>query len=328
MTKRKKTRQKTDPADLRGTDEPFLRLMRIGGSAVLKLLGFPAEETEGYAFRSVVLKERRIEPDIEGIPAMEGTEGRVYVEFQGYADKFIRHRLISGIMHACAHDKYEARIRAGIVYTDENFRNAALPINTFGKDMGREFAKSFREIVLTDYTRAHLTETDPKLIVLAPFTVPPKKGKTGVLSEVREWREEVDRVYPEDLTKDALNVMGLLIMNRFRDITREEVVAMMNFDFMNTVAGRQVFEEGMLVKAREMIIEALTERFVIVPDEIMKRVHSVDRQKVLGGLHRLAIRSPRIEDFEKILSKTVPAPEKTPDPEQTPQEEDGEHDER
>jgi len=49
---------------------------------------------------------------------------------------------------------------------------------------------------------------------------------------------------------------------------------------------------------------------------------------VLRGLHRLAIRSPRIEDFEKALSKTVPAPEKTPDPEQTPQEEDGEHDER
>ena len=44
--------------------------------------------------------------------------------------------------------------------------------------------------------------------------------------------------------KDALNVLGLLIMNRFRDITREEVVAVLNFDLMDTVAGQQIFEEG------------------------------------------------------------------------------------
>ncbi len=51
-------------------------------------------------------------------------------------------------------------------------------------------------------------------------------------------------MYPEDSVKDALNVLGLLIMNRFRDITREEVVAVLNFDLMDTVAGQQIFEEG------------------------------------------------------------------------------------
>ncbi len=39
---------------------------------------------------------------------------------------------------------------------------------------------------------------------------------------------------------------------------------MLNFDLMDTVAGQQIYEEGMLKSAREMVIEALTERFIIV----------------------------------------------------------------
>ncbi len=169
--------------------------MRIGGPAVLKLLGIESEEAEAYAFRSVVLKERRIEPDIEGIPVLEGREGRVFVEFQGYSDKFIRYRLLAGILLTCAHDKYKGPVRGGIVYTDESYRTAALPVNPFGEKTGRALGESFEEIVLTDYTKERLIRTDPRLIVLAPFTISPEKGKTGVLSEAREWKEDVRRVY-------------------------------------------------------------------------------------------------------------------------------------
>ena len=49
----------------RGTDQPFLRLMEISGSAILKPLGIPAAEAADYRFRSVVLKEKRLEPDVE-----------------------------------------------------------------------------------------------------------------------------------------------------------------------------------------------------------------------------------------------------------------------
>ncbi|MCP4344627.1 MAG: DUF2887 domain-containing protein [Desulfobacterales bacterium] len=307
MTVKKKKKRKTDPEKLRGTDEPFLRLMGIGGPAVLKLLGIAPEEAEEYIFRSVVLKERRLEPDTEGIPVLEGRSRKVFIEFQGYSDKFIRYRLAAKIMLACTQDKYEDKVFAGIVYTDEAYKKAALSVKAFGEKEGEYLQKSFTEIVLTDYTEAQLTEIDPRLIVLAPFTVSPKQGKTEVISRGRRWKQEVYRTYPENSVRDALNIMGLFLMNRFRNITREEVISMLNFDLMDTVAGQQIYEEGI----KDMVIEALKERFVIIPSNIKDSVYSVEDHDALKALHRQAIRSPQIEDFEKVLSKVLSASEQT-----------------
>jgi hypothetical protein len=72
---------------------------------------------------------------------------------------------------------------------------------------------------------------------------------------------------PHDLIgkpPDVLNVTGLFILNRFRNITRE-VIAMLNFDLMDTVAGRQIYNEGM----PDMLTDALRERFGIAPDGIV-----------------------------------------------------------
>ncbi|MCP4351911.1 MAG: DUF2887 domain-containing protein [Desulfobacterales bacterium] len=306
-TAKKKKKRTIDPEKLRGTDEPFLRLMGIGGPAVLKLLGIAHEEAEEYTFRSVVLKERRLEPDTEGIPLLEGRGRKVFIEFQGYSDKFIRYRLVAKVSYACAQEEYRDRVFAGIVYTDEAYKEAALPVRAFSEKEGEELGKSIVEIVLTDYTEAQLTETDPRLIVLAPFTVSPEQGKTELLSRGRRWKEEVCRVYPRHWARDALNVMALFVMNRFRNITREEVISMLNFDLMDTVAGQQIYEEGALNYAREMVIEVLTERFIIVPAEIKESVYSAGDRDILKALFRYAMRSSDIEEFKKVFSKISPA---------------------
>ena len=82
---------------------------------------------------------------------------------------------------------------------------------------------------------------------------------------------------------------------------------MLNFDLRDTVAGQQIFEEGILVDARIMVIEALTERFVAVPPEIQEAVNSVGKHEMLKELLRHAIRSPYVEDFKEILAKVVSA---------------------
>ncbi len=84
---------------------------------------------------------------------------------------------------------------------------------------------------------------------------------------------------------------------------------MLNFDLMDTVAGRQIYEEGIkkgiLKSARDMVIEVLTERFVVIPDGLRESVYSIGYHKELRELLRYAIRSPQIEDFEKVLSKVL-----------------------
>ena len=297
-----------------GTDEPFLRLMGIGGPAILKLLGVAAEEAEEYTFRSVVLKEKRMEPDTEALPILEGQGKRVYIEFQGYADKFIRYRLISRIGLACTQDEYEDRVIAGIVYTDEAYKKAALPVKAFGGKAGEVLGKAFEEIVLTDYTETMLAEIDPRLVVLSPFTVSPQIGKTELLSRGRRWKEEIYTAYTGQSVRDALTITGLFILNRFREITREEVIAMLNFDLRDTVAGQQIYDaghqegrqEGIQKEARIMVIEALTERFINVPSEIKESLYTVGNHEILKELLRHAIRAPHIEDFKKVLTKALP----------------------
>ncbi|MCP4493491.1 MAG: hypothetical protein GY820_40230 [Gammaproteobacteria bacterium] len=82
---------------------------------------------------------------------------------------------------------------------------------------------------------------------------------------------------------------------------------MLNFDLMDTVAGQQIYEEGVedgiLKEARDVVIEALTERFIIVPAEIKESVYSAGDRDILKALHRYAIRSSDIEEFKKVFSK-------------------------
>jgi hypothetical protein len=89
------------------------------------------------------------------------------------------------------------------------------------------------------------------------------------------------------------------------------VICVLNFDLADTVAGRQIFEEGIekgiLKEAREMVIEALTERFVAVPSDIKRLVSSLGKHDLLKELLRHAIRSSDIEAFRKVLSKVSSA---------------------
>ncbi|OAD22652.1 hypothetical protein THIOM_001527, partial [Candidatus Thiomargarita nelsonii] len=112
----------------RGTDEAFLQLMTVSGSSILKLLGVPPKKAERYQFRSVNLKEKLFEPDLEGIPLLLSFDSPVFIEFQGYSDKFIRYRLAIEVFQGCLQQKYEGKAIAGIIYTDPEYQTAALPL--------------------------------------------------------------------------------------------------------------------------------------------------------------------------------------------------------
>ncbi|EDN69703.1 conserved hypothetical protein [Beggiatoa sp. PS] len=307
--------QKTKPKPTtRGTDETFLKLMTVSGSSILKLLGVPKKQAEKYHFRAVTLKEKRIEPDVEAIPKLKSKQGPVFIEFQAYHDPFIRYRLAASVFQSCAQQEYNGKVIAGIIYTDTGYQNAALPLSTVMESEDCLVTNWFKEIVLTDYTEAELLATDPKLIVLAPFTLPKTTEKALVLEKSQEWGHKIGQVFTSRQHKSALDILGLFLLNRFRELQYEEVIAMLNFDLMDTVAGQQVHnighQKGVIETVREAIFEILVERFGIVPNDMMKLINTISVQETLKQLLRQAIRCSNLEGFKEMLLKAMP-PSKT-----------------
>jgi len=305
-----KKQQSTPQKPTRGTDEIFLKLMTLSGSSILKLLGVPPKQADQYEFRAVTLKEKEIRPDVEGISMWTNKAGPVFLEFQGYSDPFIRYRLMASIFLGCAQKKYDSSVIAGIIYTDAKYKKAALSLSTVAKAADCEINHCFfKEIVLSEYTEQKLLNADPKLIVLAPFTLDSKTGKKQLVNKAQQWKTEVTQNFPIKEQQDALDILGLFVLNRFRDIKYEEVIAMLNFDLMDTVAGKQVYDmglqKGVINDAQEMVIEVLDARFGMVPNEVVETIQTISERDVLKNLHRQATLCPDNIHFKEILSKTT-----------------------
>jgi predicted transposase YdaD len=74
-----------------------------------------------------------------------------------------------------------------------------------------------------------------------------KLDKSLLKQKIVQWREQIDAVYPatEELS-GALNIIGLLLLNRFRDLSHQEVIDMLNLDLMQSRAGREIYQMGKL----------------------------------------------------------------------------------
>ena len=77
--------------------------------------------------------------------------------------------------------------------------------------------------------------TDEAFFGLAPFTVPTDMLSSSLTAYGREWKKTIITVYDMTNFNDAINVMSLFILNRFRGITREGIKAMLDFDYLKTL---------------------------------------------------------------------------------------------
>jgi len=80
---------------------------------------------------------------------------------------------------------------------------------------------------------------------------------------------------------------------------------MLNFDLMDTLAGKQIYEMGEINEAREMVVEVLDERFGVVPSDLMTLVRGINRRDELKRLVRRAIQCSDMDSFKEGLSKTT-----------------------
>jgi predicted transposase YdaD len=305
-TKKKDVNQTPKPIQ-RGTDETFYQLMQLSGSGILKLLGFSQAQADQYRFQATVLKDKRLEPDIEGIPILDTNQGRVIIEFQGYPDPYIRYRLATQVFWSCLQDHYDQPVTAAIIYTDKAYQAAALPLQAFAKRRQCLLTKCIQEIILTNYTEEQLIAIDPRLIVLAAFTVSRQLDKAALAVKAKRWRTQITQAFPEPHQRqEALNVLSLFMFSRFHHLTREEVLKMFRLDLMETVAGQEIYElgvqEGVVRNARETVVKILSERFGAVPAKMLKQLQVIDSGERLEALQMQALRCRNLTQFKEVLA--------------------------
>ena len=308
--------------DPRGTDKTFYQLMQLSGSAVLKLFGIPAEQAEHYIFRATVVKQVTLQPDIEGILFYENTEyGRAYIEFQGYLDKLIRQRLVANIAVSCLQTQYTQAVTAAIIYTDAEYKTEALDLCQVN---GVSFIK-LHEIVLSKYTEADLIKVDPKLLVLAPFTLknPQRQTLESLQPKAEQWKKALADAYSPQAYLDAVYLISLFLLNRCKKLNYQEIHNMFHIDLMETQAGQDIFsmgehrgmekgiekgiEEGMekgeIQMACKMLLNSLTIKFAQVPEETQQRIQSINSVGILEQLFNQMMQCHNLEEFEAFLSQ-------------------------
>ncbi|MEO5331103.1 MAG: DUF2887 domain-containing protein [Magnetococcus sp. YQC-5] len=285
----------------RGTDEAFVKLMTLSGDALLKLLGMDAQTASTYHFRATVLKEKRLAPDIEGWSLTSGDQPRVVLEFQGYGDPYIRYRITAKVCMSCAQDGYHGSVLAGIIYTSEAHRKAALPLTPFEKRSGCRFDDCFVEVVLSDFSEEQLKEIDPRLLVLAPLTLKANIDSEALKRKGRDWQEEINNSFPEKSRHEANEIMGLFALAHFRSFKVKEIIQMLNLDpspdgvFTRVYnEGRQEGEEkGEQKGEAKMLTRLLTRRFGDLSPVVYEKVKA-------AGLEELELWIDRVLDARSL----------------------------
>ncbi|MBF0507985.1 MAG: Rpn family recombination-promoting nuclease/putative transposase [Deltaproteobacteria bacterium] len=313
----------------RGSDEAFYQLMQAAGDAVLRLVGVTYGHP--YKLRAETLKVKKVSPDIVATP-LSGQDNLVFLEFQGYADPFIRYRLLAAGLLYCTQKKHRGPFFLSIIYTRRAFRDAALPLHGLTSPEHPICQGRPKEIILEDFTEEELRDIDPRLVILAPYTLPENTPKNDLFVKVEIWGKLVREVYPKEDSKNILDLLGLFLLNRFRGITRKEVITMLNFDLAQTAAGKDILrmgvqkgrkegrkegkkegiEEGRIVEARERLIDLLSARFGPFPQDVLAAIDKIDNRDILKELFMAAVKAADLATFQSKLND-IPSirPEKT-----------------
>jgi len=285
----------------RGTDFPFYQLMTIMGDAMLKLIG--VQSNNEYQARAIVLKEKKLYPDIVAFPKNKDRE-IVMIEFQGYKEPMMRYIMASKITMMSINEQYTGHILGAIVYTDSEYMKASLPY-TIQSQCGKSWIKGeFIEIDLSQFSEKDLTDIDEKLIVLAPFTLPKNYPKNKYIQKCRQWKKKIDQIYTDETVYRITDLLSLLILDRQRNMDRKEIQAMFNFDISQTKVGQELFEEGKIEgekkgkkkgekkAAKKLIAKLLSKKFNIQLRRIMPRLEPLRTKDMMElGEHLLTMNS-------------------------------------
>ncbi|WP_297055462.1 hypothetical protein [Thermosulfurimonas sp.] len=171
----------------------------------------------------------------------------------------------------------------------------------------------YRLVKLYELEAREVLERGPEC--LFPF-VPLMKGGESLFEEAekRIYEGNYSREEKADLLTGMAILGGLIseeipvkLLERRRDLMIEsaayEIIKKEGYEEGMRQGIQQGIQRGLLEEAREMVLEALEERFGLLPRSIISRIKSIEEREILRTLLRLAIRVKDLEEFKSHLDR-------------------------
>ena len=217
-----------------GTDKVIANFFEKSGDALLSLLRVNVDDKERIYPRVRVIKQQEIRPDFEITEiTIEEEPLRVYIEVQGYFDRYVLYRAISGALLASKMDDYRGRILIGVIYLRRAYMRGVLkPIGEKGNMI------EIREVCIEEYDIKELVSIDKRLVIFLPYT----RGIRRKEDLVRGYKAVEGEV--SGLDKDLLDKFIMMVISRFKRLSIWEVRDMFRLDVKDSVAFKEMYEMG------------------------------------------------------------------------------------
>ena len=234
----------------------------------------------------------------------------VHIEVQGYRDADFPQRMFTYFYRLW--DKYRRNIVSLAVFSDA--QRGYKPDRFMWEFYGCRLEYQYRAYKVLDYADGELEgSANPfALVVLAAKKSVEVRGdeERRYRFKVRLMRQLLRRGYGREEVIGILRfidgVIRLSVEGErmvYETLHREEVETMPYVTSWERIAMEkgveQGLQQGMLEDAREMVLEALEERFGVIVPDLVERIRGIKDREALRKLLRFAVRAGSLEEFKE-----------------------------
>jgi len=232
----------------------------------------------------------------------------VHIEVQGYPDKEFSLRMFRYFYKIF--DRYGKRIVSIAILTtsEEGTGEGKYELKAYGSGVDFRYL-CFRVMA---YDRDSLEEdANPIAMVVLAAQERERAKRKGEMFNAKRYmiRKLYERGYGRDEIRGLFEFIDwiLQLSDEEEDIVWEEVKELEEVKGMPYVtSGERIgMRKGFLVEGREMVLEALDERFDEVSFDIFNAVNQIEEREMLKSLLRCAIRCASLEEFKQALNGRI-----------------------
>lgn len=287
------------------TDTLIYKLATDHPAAILKPLGIA--ESAKYKASSFTFKATENRRDL----IFEKRSGKevVFVESHGYADAYVYHGMLDGIMMYCRQKQFAGELRAAVIFLKRSHYRAALKLwHQF--DGHAELAFQPIILVMDQIDVAELERLgDVRVIPLYPLC---NVSFRQIEASMPDWAGRIKRAKQITLAErtDLLALLGGFATHRDKRFTLEKINKLFGgFKMEETTVGKELiaigdrrgFERG-LKGTRRVLYRLIAQRFGAVPATVRQQIEKIDRIKQLEHIADGLLEVKDLKQLRKLVA--------------------------